>query len=121
MWQQDNENGQKGITLEKILKGDLKELSLFMKGIFMRVGMEAKGDPGGGEHAGTKHPESTERMEVGRMWLMDHRMSRIPGMPELRSGFAVPKRHVGVCPPSHISAQSQDMWEPSSGHSWSSA
>lgn len=120
MWQQNNENWKKRMALEKILKGDLKELSPFMKGVLMRVGMEAKGDPGGREHAGTKHPESKGRTEVERMWLMVHRMSWVRGTLDLRSGFAVPKSHVGVCPPSHVSAQSQDTWEPSSGHSWSS-
>lgn len=45
-YQQSNENGKKRMTLEKTLK-ELKELRKLMKGEFIRVGVEAKGDPGG--------------------------------------------------------------------------
>ena len=63
------------MTLGKILKGELKELGEFMKGELIRVGAEAKGGPGGREHVGAKHPESSGRMGGGRRWLMGREMS----------------------------------------------
>lgn len=69
--------GKNGMTLEKILIEELKELNKCMKGEFMKIIVETKGDPRGRACVRAKHPESSGRMEVERMWLMDHRMSGI--------------------------------------------
>lgn len=84
------------MTLVKILKGELKEWRKLTKGEFMRLGVEAKGDPGGRVRVRAKHPENSGRMEVEKMGLMDHRMSWIRGAKE---------PHRGACPPSHVSAR----------------
>ena len=84
---------------KKILEGGLKELGEFMKDELMRVGTEAKSDPGGRVCVEAKDPENTWRIRVGRGRLMGSRWAGLQAMKPTLVGvvstFPSVIRHVG--------------------------